>query len=280
MKKTYLAKRNALLAIANYSWGAIALLFALLTLIVRLMAPNIFWSITSPVFRAADSIANVQHALISSFREKVGLVTANEQLMLQNDALENENRALMKKASSLSSLLGADGSSSARGAGILGEVVARPPESPYDTLVLAQGSNAGVSKGMEIFGPGGVPLGVVEAVTSDFSQAVLFSAHGMSVDGWVGEKNLAVTVLGTGGGVMTASLSRSAEVVIGDTVFVPGPGMLPVGVVTRIDSDASSPSVTLRITPALNLFSIGFVTIRATGIMNSTSFFAATSTRP
>ena len=36
--------------------------------------------------------------------------------------------------------------------GILAGVVARPPESPYDTLVLAAGKNAGVTLGMEVFG--------------------------------------------------------------------------------------------------------------------------------
>ena len=129
----------------------------------------------------------------------------------------------------------------------------------------AEGGRAGVARGMEAFGAGGVPIGVISSVLADFSRVTLFSAPNMTVNGWVGRANLPLIIRGAGAGVMNASVPRSAGVTAGDTVFAPGPGMLPIGSVVRVESDPSSPSVTLRIMPALNLFSIAWVAVRDTG---------------
>ena len=75
---------------------------------------------------------------------------------------------------------------------------------------------------------------------------------------------------------MNASIARSANVVVGDAVFAPGPGMLPFGSIVRVDNDPSSTSVILRIMPAINLFSVTWVELRDTG----EKFFSATSTLP
>jgi len=258
MKRTYLAKRNALLSSTNFSWGAFALIFVVFFLLLRLFAPNFFWNIFTPVFQTSDALANQSHTFFSSFGDTAELVLQNEKLMNENSALANENQALLQKMNSLSGL-------SLDDRGITAGVVARPPTSPYDTLVLASGSDAGVTVGMEAFGEGGVPLGIISSVSADFSRVTLFSAPGIVTSGWVGKANLPVTIKGAGAGAMQASVSRSAGITVGDVVFAPGPGMLPIGGVVRVDSDPTSPSVVLRIMPALNLFSTTWVTVRDTG---------------
>jgi cell shape-determining protein MreC len=278
MKKTFLVKRNALLSSASVSWGAVALACAVLVLLLRLLAPNFFLHTFAPAFRVADTIAAKSNLFFDSFGDVALLAAKNEQLRIENTALANENQALQQKAASVSALIGTPGSSRTAISGILAGVVARPPESPYDTLVLAAGSQEGVILGMEAFGGGGVPLGAVSAVMDDFSRVTLFSAPGMVTRGWVGRAGLPIDILGGGGGAMNASLSRSANVAVGDTVFAPGPGMLPIGSVVRIDSDPSAPEVVLHIMPALNLFSVSWVELRDTGTALRNSFFAATST--
>ncbi len=280
MKRTFLAKRNAIFSPANISWGSTALAVAIFLLLLRLLAPNLFWKIFTPAFQASDSLDKTSHAIFVSFSDVAKLALQNEELTNENVALANENQALVQKVKSISGL-------SADARGIIAGVVARPPESPYDTLVLSAGSNDGVTLGMEAFGlpampahagqagEGGVPLGVISAVFADFSRATLFSAPGVTVNGWVGKNSLPLIIKGTGGGTMNASVARSANIVVGDTVFAPGPGMLPIGNVVRIDNEVSSPSVTLRIMPALNLFSIAWVSLLDTGAL-----LFATSTSP
>lgn len=252
------------------------LVFAIVLLVFRLLAPNLFLRAVAPLFSASDALAAWSHAMFSGFKNASSLAVENEQLAQQNTALTNENQALSQKVTDLRILMCGQGVSAstvdakcphAAPQGILAGVVARPPESPYDTLVLAAGTDAGIALGMGVFGAGNVPLGIVSSVSTDFSRVTLFSAPGVTTDGWIvhAHTTLPVTIAGTGAGALTATLARSADVAAGDAVFVPGPGMLPIGNVARVDRDPSSPSVTLSIAPATNLFSIAWVTIRDTG---------------
>lgn len=279
MKKTYSARRNALLSSADLSWGAFALAFAVVALFVRLLAPNLFWYAVTPAFRGADALAEANHRFLSSFESAAALALENEKLANENTALTTENRMLLQKEADQGALLGA-ASSKRSVQGTVAGVISRPPASPYDTLVIAAGADAGITLGQEAFGPGGTPLGVVSAVLADFSRVTLFSSSGMSVEGWVGRASVPLTLRGAGGGTLRASLSRSAGIAAGDTVSVPGPGALPIGSVVRVDSDPSSPSVTLQIQPALNPFSLTWVELRDTGAAFADSLTWATSTLP
>ncbi len=278
MKRTFLAKRNALLSSASVSWGAVALAFAIFALLVRLLMPNIFMYAFAPTLGVANNIAAKSHAFMSSFSDRAVLTARNEQLVNENSALASENQTLLQKETSLRALLGSSSSQKTAISGILAGVVARPPESPYDTLVLEAGTSAGVSLGMEAFGPGGVPLGAVSSVTKDFSRVTLFSSPHTVIYGWVGSTNIPLNIFGAGGGAMNASLSRAADIAVGDTVFASGPGMLPIGSVVRIDSDPSAPGINLRIMPRVNPFSLTWVLVRDTGAALRSSFSIASST--
>jgi cell shape-determining protein MreC len=258
MKKTYLPKHKLFFSAENFSCGVYALIFAILVFLFRIIAPNLFLQTFVPLFTVSNVIASESETFISGFENAETLAIKNEQLMQRNDTLANENQTLIQKIAGISVL----GNSS----GIYADVVARPPESPYDTLILAVGENAGVTVGMEAFGVGGVPIGVVSSVLANFSRVTLFSAPGIATAGWIGSTNIPITIFGAGAGAMTATMPRSANSAVGDIIFVPGPGALPIGKVARIDGDASSPSVTLRIAPTANLFSTVWVLLRDTGV--------------
>ncbi len=272
MRKTYLAKRNALLSSQNVSWGVFALVFALFALFIRLVAPNFFWQMFAPVYRVSDALSGETHAFLNSFGDTAKLAASNETLLSENAALASENRILHGEITSLSALSGGKILP-----GIPAGVVSRPPESPYDTLVVAAGEKEGVTLGMEAFAAGGVPIGAVSSVLADFSRVTLFSSSGTLTSGWVGHASTPLTITGEGGGAMRASVARAANIAVGDVVSVPGPGELPIGSVVRIDSDPLSPAVTLRIMPASNPFSIAWVELQATGVAPMTF---ATSTLP
>ena len=99
MKKTFLAKRNALLSSASISWGIGALACAMLVLIVRLIAPNFFLQAFDPAFNVSNSIAEKSHTFFNSFSDTAALAKRNERLMTENDALASENQALLQKLS-------------------------------------------------------------------------------------------------------------------------------------------------------------------------------------
>lgn len=243
------------------SWGGSVLGLILVIALLRLVAPNFFWRLGAPVFNVSNAIAATVHGFLAHFEDAATLARKNENLENENAALGAENRALTKQLNAYSQL-----GDVARNESVLAGVIVRPPQSAYDTLMIAVGSEGGANVGMEAFALGGTPIGVVTAVSADFSQVTLFSAPDVITNGWVGSKNVPLTIVGAGGGVLRASAPRSAEVKEGDVVSAPGPGMLPIGSVVRIDSDPRSPSVTLRILPVANPFSIGWVNLRDTGI--------------
>jgi len=244
---------------------------------MRFATPSFFWQIASPLFRVADAVASANHYFLGSFGDAARVAIENDALRNMNETLVTENAALTQKVAAL--LLLTTGTAQSKSvATILADVVARPPVSPYDTLVLAQGARAGVVLGMEAFGASGAPLGIVSDVSQDFSHVLLFSSPDVRTAGWVGSQSVPVTIVGAGGGALQVSLARSANIAVGDTVYVPGPGMLPLGIVGRVDDDPSSPSVILRIRPLSNPFSVGAVTLRATGVHGSATLLVATST--
>ncbi|PIR83154.1 hypothetical protein COU19_01995 [Candidatus Kaiserbacteria bacterium CG10_big_fil_rev_8_21_14_0_10_56_12] len=275
MKKTYLPRRNALLTVRELSWGARAVLLVCAVALVRFALPNVFMQIAAPFLGVSASVARASHAVINSFSSTAEQAAENERLREENVALVAENARLTKQSSQ--SVVETNVSTTGASRGVVAQVVARPPVGPYDTLVLDQGQSAGVSDGMEVFSSGGVPLGVVTGTTSDFSRAVLFSSPDVQTAGWAGERSVPVTITGRGGGVLVAVLPRSANIMVGDFIYVPGPGMLPIGVVARVDGDATSPAVTLRIRPLSNLFSLGSVELRTTGVGQSVEFASSTA---
>ena len=193
------------------SWGVAALILVGLSLLVRLVAPNFFWTVFAPVFKTSDTVANATHRFVSGFEDRAALSLENERLQEENTAYALENRTLKERLADISTL-------AASAPELVAGVVARPPMSPYDTLILSAGSGSGVREGMTALGQDGVPLGTVSSVWRDFSRVTLYSAPGRETHGWVGAKRLPVILRGEGGGAMSASVPYASEVNEGDLV--------------------------------------------------------------
>lgn len=270
----FLVRNSSRSSLASFSWGSGAFVLVCSILLLRLLLPNIYFRLVSPLFAFGDRLSGSAHAFFAGFSAISQVQLRAEQLALDNEILMNENRILQTENDSLRSVLGTGARSSG---GIIASIVARPPMSPYDTLIVAAGAEDGVMANMEAFASGGVPIGVVRTVSSRYSEVILFSAWGVTTQGWIGKDRIPVELSGGGGGTFQTSLSRAAAVAEGDSVYLPGPGQLPMGRVLRIDDDVSSPSVTLRIVPFVNFFSLGTVELRATG---STLNYGGNSSSP
>ena len=261
MKTTPWGRRNNGLSRGAW-WGvAVAACFVFLVL-VRLVAPNLFLSLFAPAFSLSNNLSVSVGEVLGGFTDVKALAGDNAMLAEENAALSLANRTLSEKVRDLTALLGSEAPTAH---GIVAGVLARPPVAAYDTLVLSVGTDIGVALGMEAYGAGGIPLGLVSSATADFSRVTLFSAPGVSVAAWAGNARIPVTLVGAGAGAYTARVPQDSGVVVGDAVFVPGPGAIPVGTVIRVGGGSSDPLATLFIRPAVNLFSITWVTLRDTG---------------
>jgi cell shape-determining protein MreC len=232
----------------SFSAGLLALAAAVLVLFVflfRLFFPGAFFALVSPLW----SLGNQASAGLS------GAGDADGALLQENAELKNENEALKARLKDVGALEGIPTE-----AGILAGVLARPPVSPYDTLVLAKGTDAGISLGDIVFAEG-VPVGRVVEAASGSSRARLYSSTGERTEGWLGEERVPVTLLGEGAGTFSATVARELIASEGDIVYFPGPGAFPAGVVRKVKRDAASPSASLSIEPLVNPFSLTYVRV-------------------
>lgn len=252
------ARRNALLRPGNYRIAFGVIVFALLLVAIRVLAPGVLVTAATPLWKTSAAVAEGFHFAGAYFYNPVTLQHLLDEANAKNNALANENAALHSKVGDLVTLLG---SRTEPAEGIVAGVLARAPVSPYDSLIVDEGSQNAVSVGSPAFGPGGIPIGVVSSVTNGSSRIALYSAPGVNTEGWIGEDRLPITMVGEGAGAFEATMPRDAKISEGDAIFIPGPGAVPFATILKIEVDPSSPLATVRIRPLVNPFSLTWVTI-------------------
>ncbi len=265
MKRPYSHKPSAPQAL--WAFGLVVLVL-LIVLVSWVFMPGVVLTIASPFWKVGNSFDTSIANMVSGFENKEVLAKNNSMLIAQNTLLTQENAVLTTRSQDLIALLGgqvatgtAASNSQSSQNGIPAGVLARPPESPYDTLVVAAGTDNGVAVGAQVFSQGGIPIGTIKHETQGIAQVSLYSSPGRATDGWVGENRTPLTLTGTGGGTFSSILPKTTPVSVGDTVYFPGPGAIPIGTVTGIDSPDSSTNVVLHIEPLVNLFSVTWVLI-------------------
>ncbi len=227
-------------------------------LIVRVAFPAVFISLAEPLWTGGSSMTAGVGNVFAGFTNKSTLIKENAALAQEVATLQSENAVLTTRSQDLTQLLGGQaGSSNTIAAGVL----VRPPVSAYDTLVVSAGSDDGVAKDAESFAKGGIPIGVVQSTTPHVSIIQLYSSAGRTTDGWIGSNRIPITLTGGGAGTFEATIPKGTAVVVGDSVYVAGPGALPIGTVALIDANPSSPTYVLHIQPLVNLFSLTWVQI-------------------
>jgi len=236
---------------------AILALVVVIVITLRFAAPTVLTVIAKPFWKSGAYLTAAAGNAIS--------LTSKNELIKQRDAATNENvsltaqnAALEARVADLTALLG---TRSEAGPGIAAGVLARPPVAPYDVLIVDQGSADGVVEGALVHGIGGTPIGTVASVSSHSARITLYSARGIQTAAWAGATRVPVTLTGASAGAFEATLSKDAGVVAGDAVYVAASGAFPIGTVTKIESDPSSPDVALDIRPYTNPFSLTWVTI-------------------
>jgi cell shape-determining protein MreC len=272
MKKPYSLKRNSRQSfgvgggytrrgVGAAAWPlGITTACVVLLILIRLIFPGAFMVLATPFWQLGTAASAASRNFFGGFSNASRLSQENAALNTQVTTLQNQNAVLTARSQDLTKLLGGQSDQSATG-NILAGVLARPPVSAYDTLVVAMGSKDGVQVGAEVYDAGGVPLGTVKSLTPHTATVELLSTAGLSTDGWEGEARVPITLVGTGAGTFTTSLSKAATSTIGDNVYVSGPGAVPVGTVARLEQNPSSPTVVLDIQPLVNIFSVTWVSI-------------------
>lgn len=250
--------RNALLAPGSSIYIFIAISIIVILFVLRAFFPGTIATLAGPLWSVGTRATDTSGGIAAFFGDKATLAHERDSRAREVELLQAQNAALVARAADLERLLGGR---TEPVAGVLAGVLVRPPVSPYDTLVIDQGTRAGVMVGQMVRGAGGIPLGTIESVSGESARVLLYSAPGRVTEGWVGELRTPVSLEGASAGAFRTSVPRESIVPVGEQVYLPGGGALPIGSVVRVDTDPSSPQAVIHVKPYTSPFSLTWVTV-------------------
>ena len=263
MKTTYLGQHRRTPRGRLIATSFIALFFSLAFIADRLnpaTIPGFLIPIARPLWATERFVSDNLSTAFSFFIAKSDLANENKILKQQLSELSLKllaDSGLASENESLRSLVELGGTNKK----ILAEVLSKPPISPYDVLVINVGSENGVEVGDQIVVTGGVVIGEVEKAFSTYSQVVLYSNPGKQTQVLIGEKRLAATAQGVGGGAFQVILPRETEVKSGDGIFFAGPPPMLYGKVVSVDTrDTDFLELVTFISP-VNIYELRFVAV-------------------
>lgn len=205
-----------------------------------------------PILITRSFVLNQTAFLTNFMRPKASLVEENNNLkdevrglradLLFYDALAVEHQRLLQ--------------SFGRGEGLprkIAVVVVKPPQSPYDTIILDIGSVDGIAVDQSIFGSGNTALGRISSVEKNHSTATLFSNSGMESQAIVERSGMSIVVKGNGGGGFEARVPQDSDISLEDIIVLPGRIPAPLGRVVKIDSTPASSFKAISISSLANI---------------------------
>ncbi len=238
-----------------------------LAALCQLLFPNVLSGVAAWVARplwqgegfalaAFDSTAHFfssKEALVRDAETLKAQLAAKDAALLDRDALAEENTFLKQTF----------GRAAAEPKGILAAVLATPPHSAYDTLVLDAGRSEGASEGALVFiGP--LLIGNIIRVTAHTSVAELYSTAGRKTPMRLlaAGVSLPIEAEGRGGGAFTFSLPKEILVSAGDEISMQGLTPILFGKVDSVDSVPTSSFQTVYFSMPVPILSLRFVQVR------------------
>lgn len=256
-KNDSLKRRRLLVGISTIA-GLLLVVF-LAQFLFSGVVSNIALSVGGPVSSVYLGVSE-RLSLTSAFlRSRLTLSEENRNLRKQIDELESRIVRLDSIEKEYYDLISLYGRTDSRSETILGNVVAKPPQSPYDTLIIDAGKVNSVEPGYFAYAPGGLPLGRVDQVSADFSRVVAFSNVGEITQAVIERTGSALELSGIGGGNMQALVSQDLDVEIKDMILLPQFGGQVVGEVISVESRVTGATKELLIRLPANIFNLRWV---------------------
>jgi len=101
---------------------------------------------------------------------------------------------------------------------VIASILVRPPQSPYDSLIINAGEDMGIQTNDQVYAFSGFPIGEVIEVSAKRSTVKLFSAPGSKIEVLIGTSTTSALAEGKGGGNFFLKLPKVSEIKPGDAV--------------------------------------------------------------
>ncbi|TSC68003.1 MAG: Uncharacterized protein G01um101472_207 [Parcubacteria group bacterium Gr01-1014_72] len=220
-------------------------------------------TIARPFWYARDAFTGFLGDAGAMFLGNRGLRAENEALRSRVAAMQTEARALPFLAEEANEVaLFFSRTDLANGRRALAHVLAPPPRSPYDTLLIDAGEEQGIHVGDLVGASPHSVLGRIERLGKRTALVKLFSTPGETLPVVIENTAVAFDAIGRGGGNFEMKIPREADVVAGAGIFLPGgPTKGMVGIVEFIEADETSSFQRVLFKSPINIFELRFVEV-------------------
>lgn len=142
---------------------------------------------------------------------------------------------------------------------IIAAVLTRPPQSPYDTIIIDAGSRDAIVLGSEVSLSEGPILGKVSEIFPNRAKVKLFSSSGEETGAILERGNVPVTLKGQGGGNFKITLPQDVSVEKGDRILSADISSRLIAVVGEVSSEATDSFKEVLAKSPTNIFNLRFV---------------------
>lgn len=146
---------------------------------------------------------------------------------------------------------------------ILAAVLVRPPQTPYDSIIIDAGTNLGIIEGDIIYAKMNYAIGRVVSVSKKTSVITLFSSSGQKANVFIGTSTTSVTAEGRGGGNYYIKLPRNIEIAVGDPIVWPDIQTILLGTVEVVDTGNGDAYANIYFKSPVNINTLRYVQFKA-----------------
>ncbi|OGI84087.1 hypothetical protein A2997_01135 [Candidatus Nomurabacteria bacterium RIFCSPLOWO2_01_FULL_36_10b] len=249
------------------SYTSTILIIGVLIIAVLLLAPLL----TGPVSRIDETVWQTRYKIIDTantiFKSKKEMQRSLNEINERIKVLEAEQSSHIQIATDIARSGALFGLSDSTPTGYeimpksIALVTSRPPQIPYDSLILDRGSYDGVIVGDRVFASNKIILGVVTKSMATTSHVVLYSAPSNEIVGYHSPSQSVITLYGRGGGSFKTEVSQQMEISVGDIITDQSSSRNIIAVVVSIVSDPRDPSQKIYARVPVSLSSLRYVQI-------------------
>lgn len=214
----------------------------------------------SPVWQGENAISRRLNFTVNFMRSKADLVKENHELRERIESYDLLLISCRLLSDSKNSLLSSLGRTAVSG-GISAAVLAHPPKTPYDTLIIGAGESDGISVERAVALPEGPKIGTVFEVFGRESKVLLYSAPGRETMAVLERHNVPVALIGRGGGNFEIHLPRDVEIEMGDKIVSPDLDAVLLGVVGDVEVEPTDAFKRVLVSGPANIHTLRFVTV-------------------
>lgn len=216
-------------------------------------------------FQKAREIKNWGNANISAFKSKKNIQKENLELKEKNSELEAKILicdVFRRENEELKSFFSRDNNKKS----ILSVVVSRPPQSPYDILIIDAGSDDGVKNGMAATAYSDVFIGYAVEVFPKTSKIKLLSFPSEETNVYIqsagNETRISAIAIGKGGGNMEIKLPNSIEINSGDRITNTSVFPLLIGIVEKVEVNLLESYQTILFRLPVNIQELKYIIVQ------------------